>query len=132
MTDSNPYFEELSSIHVDIQALFDGSADAGMLDRLMVRFAPHFRLVTPTGAVLDRAGLRDTFAKLTGARRGSRIAIRDMEIVAEYPEGAVVRFREYQRDSTGHANVRHSTAVFDIDAHGKVLWRHLHETFCTV
>jgi hypothetical protein len=28
------------------------------------------------------------------------------------------------------ANDRRATAVFEMDAQGKLLWRHLHETFC--
>jgi hypothetical protein len=43
----------------------------------------------------------------------------------------VVKYREYQRDGAGNANVRRSTAVLDLDEHGKVTWRHLHETYCT-
>ncbi|CAB3781457.1 hypothetical protein LMG28614_01265 [Paraburkholderia ultramafica] len=54
-----------------------------------------------------------------------------MEIVAEYASGAVVKYRAYQRDNAGNANVRRSTAVLDFDAQGKVTWRHLHETCCT-
>lgn len=132
MNNSNPYFDELANIHVEIQALFDGSADAGALDRIMNRFAPSFELVMPSGVALDRAGLRDVFAKLNGARPGSQIQIKDMAIIAEYPSGAVVKYREYQRDNAGNANVRRSIAVMEIDAHGKVAWRHLQETFCTV
>ncbi|WP_345812882.1 DUF4440 domain-containing protein [Paraburkholderia sp. PREW-6R] len=131
MIRSNPYFEELGSIHVEIQALFDGSADEGALRRIMARFAPQFTLVTPSGAVMDYAGLHDTFARLIGARPGSQITIKDMELVAEYPSGAVVKYREYQRDSAGNANVRRSTAVMDLDSTGNVSWRHLQETFCT-
>ncbi|MEA3082593.1 MAG: hypothetical protein QOC89_290 [Paraburkholderia sp.] len=131
MTNNNPYFKELGDIHAEIQALFDGSADHGVLDRIMARFAPQFTLVMTSGIALDHAGVREIFAKLNGARPGSQISIRDMEIVSEYPSGAVVKYREFQRDNTGNANVRRSTAVMDLDAHGKVTWRHLQETFCT-
>jgi hypothetical protein len=131
MNNSNPYFKELGDVHVEIQALFDGSADHGALDRIMARFAPQFTVVMPSGNALDHAGLREVFAKLNGARPGSQITIRDMEMVCEYPSGAVVKFREYQRDNAGNANVRRSTAVMELDAHGKVTWRHLQETFCT-
>jgi hypothetical protein len=130
MNNNNPYFKELDDIHVEIQALFDGSADDGALQRIVARFAPQFSLVMPSGAALDRAGVHEIFAKLRGARPGSQITIRDKEIVAEYPTGAVVTYREYQRDNAGNANVRRSTAVMDLDAQGKVTWRHLQETFC--
>ncbi|AXE91323.1 DUF4440 domain-containing protein [Paraburkholderia sp. 22099] len=131
MNNSNPYFKELDDIHVEIEALFDGSADDGALERIMARFAEPFTLIMPSGLVLDHAALRETFAKLRGARPGSRISIRDREIVADYPSGAVVKYREYQRDNAGNANVRRSTAVMNLDAHGRVTWRHLQETFCT-
>jgi hypothetical protein len=131
MNNSNPYFKELREVHGEIEAWFDGSADHDTLDRIMARFAPHFTLVTTAGVALDRAGLREVFAKLRGARPGSQITIRDMEVVCEYPSGAVVAFREYQRDKAGNANVRRSTAVMELGAHGKVTWRHLQETLCT-
>ncbi|WP_027777868.1 hypothetical protein [Paraburkholderia caledonica] len=131
MNNNNPYFNELDAIHVEIEALFDGSADDLALERIMARFAPQFTLIMPSGAALDRTALRETFARLRGTRPGSQIDIRDRVIVAEYPSGAVVKYREYQRDNAGNANVRRSTAVMDVDAQGKVTWRHLHETFCT-
>ena len=96
----------------------------------MARFAPQFTLVMTSGVALDHAGVRG-ISKLHGARPGSQITIRDKEIVADYPSGAVVKYREYQRDNAGNANVRRSTAVMDLDAHGKVTWRHLQETVCS-
>jgi hypothetical protein len=87
MNNSNPYFKELDEIHVELAALFDGSADEGALQRIMARFAPQFTLVMTSGIALDHAGLRETFSKLRGARPGSQISIRDKEIVAEYPSG---------------------------------------------
>jgi hypothetical protein len=131
MTTTNPYFEELAEIHVEIQTLFRGSTDAGIVQRIMARFAPGFTLVAPSGAVVDYEGLRETFTKLNGARPGSQITLKDMTIVAEHASGAVVNYREYQRDDTGNANVRRSTAVMERDAQGKVMWLLLHETFCT-
>jgi hypothetical protein len=130
MNNNNPYFKELVDIHVDIQAWFDGSVDDGALQRIVARFAPQFSLVMPSGAALDRNGLSEVFGKLHGARPGSQITIRDMAMVAEYASGAVVTYREYQRDNTGNANVRRSTAVMELDAHGKVTWLHLQETLC--
>ncbi|MFM0718729.1 nuclear transport factor 2 family protein [Paraburkholderia strydomiana] len=131
MNNNNPYFKELGDIHAEIQALFDGSADDGALQRIVARFAPQFTMVMPSGIAVDHAGVRELFGKLRGARPGSQITIRDMEIVADYGSGAVVKYREYQRDGAGNANVRRSTAVLDLDAHGKVTWCHLHETYCT-
>ncbi|RKT26060.1 hypothetical protein B0G69_1792 [Paraburkholderia sp. RAU2J] len=131
MNNNNPYFEKLGDIHAEIQALFDGSADDGALQRIAARFAPQFTMVMPSGVTVDHACACELFGKLRGARPGSQITIRDMEIVADYASGAVVKYREYQRDGAGNANVRRSTAVLDLDAHGKVTWRHLHETYCT-
>ncbi|CAB3810413.1 hypothetical protein [Paraburkholderia fynbosensis] len=111
--------------------MLDGSADDGALQRIAARFAPQFTMVMPSGVTVDHAGARELFGKLRGAPPGSQITIRDMEIVADYASGAVVKYREYQRDGAGNANVRRSTAVLDLAAHGKVTWRHLHETYCT-
>jgi len=134
MSDASPYFDELNAIHVEIQAWYRGTAearaDSDALDRLMARFSPQFSMILPTGATLDWSTLREIFAKHGGQRPDFGIAIADMAIVAQHPSGAVVTYSERQTDGGLNLNLRRSTAVLEIDAHGTVLWRHLQETFC--
>lgn len=128
--DAAPCIAELESIHVEIAAWFDGSAAPDALDAIMARFAPDFSLVTTGGAALDRATLTQLFAQAHGARRGCRIVIDDIAVIATWQGGAVLGFTEHQ-SSEAATNVRRSTAVFDIDAARNVRWRRLHETFVT-
>ena len=51
--------------------------------------------------------------------------------VDKYDLGSAYGHIALEVDSAGNANVRRSTAVLELDAHGKVIWRHLQETFCT-
>lgn len=61
------------------------------------------------------------------AKPGLEIEIEEMKLVAEWPTGAVVSYREKQRLPWQSATLRYSTVVFERlpDALG---WRHLHET----
>jgi hypothetical protein len=129
MSDANPYFDALKAINLEVQAWYTGVAEANALDRLMARFSPQFSMVLPTGGTLDFATLRDIFAQHGGHRPGFAIEITSQVVVADYPCGAVVTYCERQSDGDVTLNLRRSTVVFERDAHGNVLCRHLQETF---
>jgi hypothetical protein len=130
MPQVNPYFAELDDVNADVQAWYNSAADVGVLERLMARFSPQFSMILPNGGTLNHTTLREIFAKNGGQYPGFEIAITDMAMVAQYPCGAVVSYNEHQSDGQGKRTLRRSTAVLELDAQGKVMWRHLQETFC--
>ncbi|RFU46991.1 DUF4440 domain-containing protein [Paraburkholderia sp. DHOC27] len=130
MQEVNPYFAELGDINADVQAWYNSAADAAVFERLMARFSPQFSMVLPNGETLDHAALHAIFAANGGQYPGFEITMTDMVMVAQYPSGAVVTYKEHQRHGHGEGTLRRSTAVLERDAQGKVIWRHLQETFC--
>ena len=131
MSDANLYFEEIQAVNAEVEAWYSGAAQAGALDHLMAHFSPQFSMILPNGGTLDWPTLRAIFALHGGQRPSFKIQITDSTIVTQYPGGAVVRYIERQSDGEHGCNVRRSTAVLEMDAHGKVQWRHLQETFCS-
>lgn len=96
--------------------------------------AEDFRMVTPDGAVHDRAGV---LARLRQAR-GSQpnrfsIAVSDISVLWQQSDAALLEYVEQQyRD--GGTTRRRSTALFTREpaAPRGVLWRHLQETWMQV
>jgi hypothetical protein len=131
MSDANLYFDEIQAVNAEVEAWYSGAAQAGALDQLMAHFSPQFSMILPNGGTLDWPRLREIFAQHGGQRPSFKIQITDSTIVTQYPGGAVVTYNERQSDGEHSLNLRRSTAVLEIDAHGKVQWRHLQETFCT-
>ena len=130
MSDSNPFFDEIQAVNAEVQAWYGGTTESAALDRLMAHFSPQFSMILPNGATLDRPMLREIFAQHGGQRPNFAIEITGSAFIAQYPSGAVVTYIERQSDGEQNRNLRRSTAVLEIDAHGRVQWRHLQETFC--
>jgi hypothetical protein len=130
MSDSNPFFDEIQAVNAEVQAWYAGTAGPGALDHLMAHFSPQFSMILPNGATLDWPTLREIFEEHGGQRPNFAIEITGGAFIARYPSGAVVTYIERQSDGEHNRNVRRSTAVLEIDAHGNVQWRHLQETFC--
>jgi hypothetical protein len=89
-------------------------------------------MVSPLGRVLDFAALNELFLMAGGKKLGFRIELSELRGIALHDGGATVSYRERQTDATGLHSDRRSTVVFEKQADGKVLWRHLHETFSQV
>ena len=87
-------------------------------------------MISPLGRVLDFEALSELFLLAGGKKLGFRIELSELRGIALYDGGAVVGYREQQTDATGLHSDRRSTVVFEKQAGGKVVWRHLHETFC--
>jgi hypothetical protein len=130
MSNAQLYFAEIQAVNAAVQAWYNGTAQADALDHLMAHFSPQFTMILPNGGTLDWPALHAIFAQHGGQRPDFRIEITDNTIVTEYSGGAVVTYNERQSDGAQSGNLRRSTAVLAIDAHGKVQWRHLQETFC--
>jgi hypothetical protein len=130
MTDYTDYFDEVIQAHVAIEQWLAEERDDSELEQLLSRFSPQFSMVSPLGRVLDFEALSELFQLAGGKKLGFRIELSDLRGVALYDGGAVVSYREQQTDATGLHSDRRSTVVFEKDADGRLIWRHLHETFC--
>jgi hypothetical protein len=121
----NPYVNEVKTAHIAIENwLGKGEGD---VQALLAGFAADFSMVTPAGGELDFATLGSFFLGQKAARPGLKIELSDIEIVAEWPAGAVVSYREKQTLPGQPSTLRHSTVVFSRQA-DRPLWLRLHET----
>ncbi|WP_223486120.1 DUF4440 domain-containing protein [Pseudomonas sp. A-RE-19] len=130
MTDYTEYFDEVIQAHIAIEQWLAEERDESELEQLLTRFSPQFSMVSPLGRVLDFEALNELFLLAGGKKLGFRIVLSELRGVALYDGGAVVSYREQQTDATGLHSDRRSSVVFEKQADGKVIWRHLHETFC--
>ncbi|NWA23479.1 DUF4440 domain-containing protein [Pseudomonas gingeri] len=130
MSDKALYLNEVIEAHKVIEQWFAGALANDALAPLLARFSEAFSMVTPGGRQLDKPGLAELFAGAGGRRPGCTITLGELEVFALHEAGAIVRYREWQADDSGTHTDRLSTAVFEKQADGRVLWRHLHETFC--
>lgn len=129
MTDYTEYFDEVIQAHVLIEKWLAEEQDASALERLLSRFSPQFSMVSPLGRALDFAALNELFMLAGGKKLGFRIALSELSGLALHDSGATVSYREQQTDATGLHSDRRSTVVFE-KIKGKIVWRHLQETFC--
>lgn len=103
--------------------------DKAVLAALLARFSPAYTMVTPGGGTLDHAALRVFFSGAGGSRPGLQMQISDLQLLQDSDHGAVVAYRETQSLPDGSSTVRLSTVVYDKTADGRLLWRHLQETW---
>ncbi|KAF1024843.1 MAG: hypothetical protein GAK37_03012 [Pseudomonas sp.] len=127
MSRYNDLFDEVIQTHIEIEQWFAGAAPDGTLERLLARFSPDFSMVAPsTGARVDCAGVKALFTRLGGQRPGLKITLSELAGLGD----GIVTYREHQIDDSGAQTDRRATAVFERQADGRLLWRHLHETWC--
>lgn len=129
MTDYTDYFDEVLQAHVAIEQWFAVEEDAAALEKLLQRFSPQFSMISPLGRVLDFAELSTLFRMAGGQKHGFRIELSELRGIALHADGATVSYREQQTDATGLHSDRRSTVVFEKQPGGRIIWRHLHETF---
>ncbi|ECB6449932.1 DUF4440 domain-containing protein [Salmonella enterica subsp. enterica serovar Larochelle] len=123
----NPYKEEIIHAHAAIENWL--SKGMGSLEALIARFAADFTMITPGGVCLDYPALGAFFQAQRGCRPGLVIVVEHIDLVAEWPEGAALRYRERQQ-LPGQAETRWSTVILKRER-GRIVWRHLHETTAT-
>ncbi|MBF4652635.1 DUF4440 domain-containing protein [Serratia marcescens] len=121
----NPYFTEVIDAHIAIERWL--GKGAGEEQALLARFTPDFSMIALSGAPLDFAALCAFFRAHRAAKPGLEIEIEEMKLVAEWPTGAVVSYREKQSLPGQNATLRYSTVVFERQS-SALGWRHLHET----
>ncbi|CAI1211569.1 DUF4440 domain-containing protein [Serratia quinivorans] len=121
----NRYFTEVIDAHVAIENWLEKGT--GEEQALLARFDPAFSMIALNGSRLDFAALSAFFHAHRAAKPGLEITIEEMTLVAEWPTGAVVSYREKQMLPGQAATLRNSTVVFEQTQTG-LGWRHLHET----
>lgn len=121
----NRYFTEVIDAHVAIENWLEKGM--GEETALLARFDPAFSMIALNGNRLDFAALSAFFHAHRTAKPGLEITIEEMTLVAEWPTGAVVSYREKQMLPGQAATLRNSTVVFE-QAQSGLVWRHLHET----
>lgn len=131
MTDDNEYFQEVIQAHEAIERWFAVAEEQDALDRLLTRFSPAFCMVSPLGRVLDFEALSGLFRMAGGKKTGFNIELSELRMIALHERGATVSYREQQTDASGLHTDRRSTVVFEKSVCGRVVWRYLHETFCS-
>jgi len=130
MNDYREYFDEVIEAHRLIEQWFASVQSPAVLENLLARFSPQFSMISPLGRVLDFEVLSELFLQAGAKKLGFRIELSELRGIALYDGGAVVSYREQQTDTTGLHSDRRSTVVFEKQATGPIIWRHLHETFC--
>lgn len=122
----NPYLQEVIDLHVLIEALF--AKGEGQVEAMTGRFTEDFSMITPSGMQVGLQEVATLFAKRAGGQPGLTIELTELETLAQWPEGAVIRYQETHRLPGQAAKTRLSTALFSLRS-DRVLWRHLHETW---
>jgi hypothetical protein len=125
----NRFVKEVFEAHELIQRWFsDSGAPEQVCDELLARFSPAYSMVTITGHRLDHPALCAFFRAQRGAKSGLKIEVEEPVVIAESEKGAVIAYQERQQLPGQREMLRYSTVVFEVDAEGMILWRHLHET----
>lgn len=91
----NPYKDEIIHAHAAIENWL--SKEMGSLEALIARFAADFTMITPGGVCLDYPALGAFFQAQRACRPGLVIVVEHIDLVAEWPEGAALRYRERQQ-----------------------------------
>lgn len=124
----NPYKDEIIHAHAAIENWL--SKGMGSLEALIARFAADFTMITPGGVCLDYPALGAFFQAQRACCPGLVIVVEHIDFVAEWPEGAALRYRERQQLPGQAETVRWSTVILKRER-GRIVWRHLHETTVT-
>ncbi|MDP9524082.1 DUF4440 domain-containing protein [Pseudomonas putida] len=122
----NRYLKEVIDLHLLIEALF--ARGEGSVAAMVDRFHADFAMVTPAGAEVGLGDVSTLFAHRAGSQPGLSIEVAELETIAQWPEGAVVCYRETHHLPGQKTKTRISTALFSAGGE-RVLWRHLQETW---
>ena len=89
----NPYFTEVIDAHIAIERWL--GKGAGEEQALLARFTPDFSMIAERRSAGFCRAVR-LFRAHRAAKPGLEIEIEEMKLVAEWPTGAVVSYREKQ------------------------------------
>jgi len=122
----NPYLQEVIDLHEQIEALL--RAGEAQVEAMVERFHPDFSMITPSGVEVGLQDVAVLFAQRAGSQPGLSIELTELQALAQWPDGALIRYRETHRLPGQDATTRISTALFSLQG-DQVLWLHLHETW---
>jgi len=129
----HPCLDDVLTTHELIRTWLGASApEPSVLTALLARFSPDYTMITAAGGQLKHASLCAFFSSAGASRPGLQMQISDLVLLQDSAHGAVVGYRETQTLPDGSCNVRLSTVVYDKTIDGRLLWRHLHETWAAV
>lgn len=129
------YRHEIESLHDFFVEWYTGQVDEDAFSRLEDALGPSFEIVSPDGAVSGRTdivrAIRDSYDRHDIGEFD--IEIRNVGLLAEYDDSALVRYEEWQETSDGTSG-RLSTVVFEPTSERgpggeSLVWRHVQETW---
>lgn len=132
-----PVESEIKRLHRFLEDWLSGSApqtDAAFAEGLTDSLHPAFVNIQPAGIPLGRDLLLDQIRDGHGASPDFRIRIDNVEVRQTLDQGGTIlaTYEEYQkgaRNSARSNNARLSSALFQREASGRLVWLHVHETW---
>lgn len=123
---------EIDALHRCFDDWFNGQVPRTeeAFGRIDAALGESFVIVMPQGGKVERAPLLKGLYDAYGGRRGIRIWIENVRVLAEDQVLVVVEYEEWQTED-GDTTSRHSTAVFrrnEEKPHG-LEWLRVHETW---
>ncbi len=115
----------------DIAGTETGDIGDFLIGEITLKFEPeHFSLIHGEAAKGLQHESGFVGIRRVAVRPGFRISLSEFAGIDRHARGATLSYREQQVDGSGAQTDRRSTVVFEKQASGALLWRHLHETFC--
>lgn len=130
-----PHVAEVIRLHEVIAGWTTGAAanTDDSFGQFAGALAPGFMIINPGGVTEDRETVVSRFRGLHGTRAGIdfRIEIHQPAVHQETADLALVTYHEHWFESAQEQSVIIATALLEPepDAPGRLLWRHLHETW---
>jgi len=122
---------EIEALHSFFVRWYAGTIDRERFDRLERALAPEFEMIAPTGDRSDRDAVLEWIHGSYGSKAPGTFAIeiRNVELVGDLGDHALVRYEEWQRED-GDENGRISTVLLreSGSAPDGLEWVDLHET----
>lgn len=128
---------EIERLHQFLEDWLNGSVpgtEAVFVESLADILHPAFVNIQPAGVLLERDKLLDQIRKGHGASPDFRIRIRNVVVRPTLDSAGTMlaTYEEYQkgaRNSARSENARLSSALFQRDPDGRLVWLHIHETW---
>jgi hypothetical protein len=122
---------EVHALHEAFEDWFTGRSTADDFARIEQALDVDFAMVTPSGALTNRAALIDALRAAHASLQPDalRMRVSDLDVLRLHDDLRLVRYVEHHEGA--RACRRRSSAIFrrDLDAPGGVRWLSVHETW---